>query len=118
MQAIAAGKGDIASIGLEPIIQGYEKGVRMTAFLSRDPHLQQVLGVLDGSPIRTLADFKGTTIGELSLGQPGEIYTSVMLAGAGLTRATTRSRRSASARKRSRRSPAAASPARRFPGPN
>jgi NitT/TauT family transport system substrate-binding protein len=83
-QAIAAGKGDIASIGLEPIIQGYEKGVRMTAFLARDPHLQQVLGVLDTSPIHTLADFKGTTIGELTLGQPGEIYTGVMLAGAGL----------------------------------
>jgi NitT/TauT family transport system substrate-binding protein len=84
VQAIAAGKGDIASIGLEPIIQGYEKGVRMVAFLARDPHLQQVLGVLDNSPIHTLADFKGTTIGELTLGQPGEIYTKVMLEGAGL----------------------------------
>ena len=84
VQAVAAGKGDIGSIGLEPIIQGYEKGVRMVAFLARDPHLQQVLGVLDNSPIHTLADFKGTTIGELTLGQPGEIYTSVMLAGAGL----------------------------------
>jgi NitT/TauT family transport system substrate-binding protein len=84
VQAVEAGKGDIASIGLEPIIQGYEKGVRMVAFLARDPHLQQVLGVLDDSPIHTLADFKGTTIGELTLGQPGEIYTGQMLAGAGL----------------------------------
>jgi NitT/TauT family transport system substrate-binding protein len=84
IQALASGKGDIASIGLEPMLQGYEKGLRMTAFLARDPHLQQVLGVLDNSPIHTLADFKGTTIGELTLGQPGEIYTKVMLAGAGL----------------------------------
>jgi NitT/TauT family transport system substrate-binding protein len=84
IQALASGKGDVASIGLEPMLQGYEKGLRMTAFLARDPHLQQVLGVLEGSPIHTLADFKGTTIGELTLGQPGEIYTKVMLAGAGL----------------------------------
>jgi ABC-type nitrate/sulfonate/bicarbonate transport system substrate-binding protein len=42
-----------------------------------------VLGVLDDSPIRTLAGFKGTTIGELTLGQSSEYYTNVMLAGAG-----------------------------------
>jgi NitT/TauT family transport system substrate-binding protein len=84
VQAVGSGKGDIAGVGTEPIIQGYEKGVRLMAFFSRNPHLQQVLGVLDSSPIRTLADFKGATIGQLALGQPGTIYTSVMLAGAGL----------------------------------
>jgi NitT/TauT family transport system substrate-binding protein len=84
VQLVAAGKGDIGGVGTEPIIQGYEKGVRLMAFMSRDPHLQQVLGVLDDSPIRTLADFKGATIGQLALGQPGTIYTGVMLAGAGL----------------------------------
>jgi NitT/TauT family transport system substrate-binding protein len=84
VQIVAAGKGDIGGVGTEPIIQGYEKGVRLVAFFSRNPHLQQVLGVLDDSPIRTLADFKGATIGQLALGQPGTIYTGVMLAGAGL----------------------------------
>jgi NitT/TauT family transport system substrate-binding protein len=84
VQAVGAGKGDIGGVGTEPIIQGYEKGLRLQAFFSRDPHLQQVLAVLDDSPIRTLADFKGATIGQLALGQPGTIYTSVMLAGAGL----------------------------------
>jgi NitT/TauT family transport system substrate-binding protein len=84
VQAVASGKGDIAAMGFEPVIQGYEKGLRMVGFFARNPHLQQVLGVLDNSPIRSLADFKGTTIGELSLGQSGEIYTRVMLAGAGL----------------------------------
>ena len=84
VQSVGAGKADIGAVGTEPLIQGYEHGVRMMAFFSRDPHLQQVIGVLDSSPIRTLADFKGASIGELSLGQSGEYYTNVMLAGAGL----------------------------------
>jgi NitT/TauT family transport system substrate-binding protein len=84
VQSVAAGKGDIAAVGFEPVIQGYEKGLRMVAFFARNPHLQQVLGVLDNSPIRSLADFKGKTIGEINLGNNGEVYTRVMLAGAGL----------------------------------
>jgi NitT/TauT family transport system substrate-binding protein len=84
VQSIGAGRGDIGAVGIEPIIQGYEHGVRLIEFLTRDPRLQQVLAVLDSSPIRTLADFKGATIGQLALGQPGTIFTGVMLAGAGL----------------------------------
>jgi NitT/TauT family transport system substrate-binding protein len=83
-QAIAAGKGDVGAVGFEPVIIGYEKGLRLTAFMARNPALGQTLGVLDDSPIHTLADFKGTTIGELSLGQPGEVITKALLAGAGL----------------------------------
>ena len=84
VQLVAAGKGDLASGNITGNILGYERGVRMTAFLSRGPNLQGVLGVLANSPIHTLADFKGKTIGETSIGQPGEVFTSVMLAGAGL----------------------------------
>jgi NitT/TauT family transport system substrate-binding protein len=84
IQAVAAGKGDIAAGNLNGIVVGYDKGVRMTAFLSRGPHLQGVLGVLASSSIHSLADFKGKTIGETSLGQPGEIFTAALLAGAGL----------------------------------
>lgn len=84
VQAVAAGKGDIASINVDGIILGYEKGVRMTTFLTHGPRFQDVLGVLDASPIRTLADFKGKVIGETSIGQPGEVFTRALLAGAGL----------------------------------
>jgi NitT/TauT family transport system substrate-binding protein len=84
LQAIAAGKGDIASVAIEPVVIGYEKGLRMVDFIARNPGLGQTLGVLDDSPIHTLADFKGATIGELSLGQPGEVITRSLLAGAGL----------------------------------
>jgi ABC-type nitrate/sulfonate/bicarbonate transport system substrate-binding protein len=86
VQFVAAGKADVASINSDPIILGYDKGVRMTAFLSHSPRFQDVLGVLAASPIRTLAGFKGKVIGETSVGQPGEIFTRALLAGAGLSR--------------------------------
>jgi NitT/TauT family transport system substrate-binding protein len=83
-QLVASGKGDICSISTEPIIQGYDKGLRLQAFFSRDPQYLWVLAVLADSPIRTLADFKGTTLGEYSPGSPAEISTNAMLQGAGL----------------------------------
>ncbi len=84
VQAVATGKADIASINSDPIVLGYEKGVRMTAFLSHSPRFQDVLAVPASSPIRTLAGFKGKAIGETSIGQPGEVFTRALLAGAGL----------------------------------
>ena len=86
IQAVAAGKGDIGSINIDGVLLGYEKGVRMVDFLSKGPHFQDVLGVPDGSPIRTLDGFRGKTIGETSIGQPGEVFTRALLAGAGLSR--------------------------------
>ncbi len=84
VQAVAAGKGDIASVNTDGIILGYAKGVRMTAFLAHGPRFQDVLAVLKASPIHTLGDFRGKVIGETSIGQPGEVFTRVLLAGTGL----------------------------------
>lgn len=83
-QLVAGGKADICSLAIEPIIQGYDKGLRLQAFFSRDPVYDYALGVLEDSPIKTLADFKGTVIGEISAGSPSEISTNSMLTGAGL----------------------------------
>jgi NitT/TauT family transport system substrate-binding protein len=83
-QLCASGKADICGQAVEPLFLGYQKGLRLQAFFVRDPQNDQVLGVLDGSPIRTLADFKGTTIGEFVVGSPGEVYANFMFAGAGL----------------------------------
>jgi NitT/TauT family transport system substrate-binding protein len=83
-QLVASGKADICSLALEPIIQGYEKGVHLTAFFARDPHYEFVVGVLADSPIKSLADFKGQSIGEISPGSGAEVSTNNMLAGAGL----------------------------------
>jgi NitT/TauT family transport system substrate-binding protein len=85
-QLVASGKGDVCSISTEPIIQGYDKGLRLQAFFSRDPQYLWVLAVPADSPIHTLADFKGTTLGEYSPGSPAEISTNAMLEGAGLKR--------------------------------
>jgi NitT/TauT family transport system substrate-binding protein len=85
-QLVASGKGDVCSIALEPIIQGYDKGVRMTAFFARDPNYEYVLAVPADSPIKTLADFKGQSIGEYSPGSGAEVSTNSMLEGAGLKR--------------------------------
>jgi NitT/TauT family transport system substrate-binding protein len=53
-------------------------------FFSRVHEYEYVLAVLDDSPIRTLADFKGKDIGEINVGSTSEISANDMLAGAGL----------------------------------
>ncbi len=86
LQALAGGKGDIASGNVNGMLQGYAKGLRMTAVFSRSPSFLDVTAVLDASPIRTLADFKGKTLGERAVGLPTEVYSGQLLAGAGLKR--------------------------------
>jgi NitT/TauT family transport system substrate-binding protein len=84
-QAVADSEADIATTSLEPALLGYGKGLRLQAFFSRDPQYEFVLAVPTDSPIRTLADFKGKTIGELTPNSTAEIVTAT-LAGAGLKR--------------------------------
>lgn len=83
-QLLASGKGDIGAQALEPLIAGYEKGVRLQAFFMRTPKSQYTLGVLDDSPIKALTDFKGALIGEYSAGSSAEDYVNDMLFGVGL----------------------------------
>jgi NitT/TauT family transport system substrate-binding protein len=85
--ACSSGAGDVCPIGIEPVFTGYAQGVRMQAFLARAARYTYVLAVLDASPIATLADFKGTTVGvhTLGLGQlSGQVAVTSMLATAGL----------------------------------
>jgi NitT/TauT family transport system substrate-binding protein len=86
VQLVASGKGDVTPASFEPVIIGYDKGIRLTSFLARDPQYQYALGVLADSPIRTLADFRGKQIGEYSAGSAAELSTNAMLLGAGLKR--------------------------------
>jgi ABC-type nitrate/sulfonate/bicarbonate transport system substrate-binding protein len=83
-QLVATGKADLAALSVEPVLAGYEKGLRLQLFLSRQRWYSYVLGVPADSPIRTLADFKGTVIGELNTGNPGEVMANSILSGAGL----------------------------------
>jgi NitT/TauT family transport system substrate-binding protein len=85
-QLVASGHADICSLAFEPIVQGYEKGLKLQYFLGSDPRFVNVMGALESSPIRTLADFKGKDIGEASPASPAETTANAMLAGAGLKR--------------------------------
>jgi NitT/TauT family transport system substrate-binding protein len=85
-QLLASGKGDIGAQALEPLISGYSKGVHLLAFFMRTPKSQYALGVVDSSPIKTLAQFKGTTLGEYSVRSAAEDYVNSMLSQAGLTK--------------------------------
>ena len=83
-QLVASGKADIYAAAVEPVMSGWQHGLRLQFFFSRDPQFSLVLGVLDDSPIKTLADFKGATLGTTSAGGPTEVAAASMLAGAGL----------------------------------
>ena len=66
------------------MLAGYVKGLHLQLFFSRVARYNYVLAVLDDSPIKRLADFKGTTIGELNAASASELSAESMLAGAGL----------------------------------
>jgi NitT/TauT family transport system substrate-binding protein len=83
-QLVGIGKGDLASITAEAVIQGYDKGLKLEYFFAHAARFSNVLAVPDDSPIHTLADFKGKNIGEINAGSAGEVLAQVMLGGAGL----------------------------------
>jgi NitT/TauT family transport system substrate-binding protein len=84
-QLVSIGKADVASLSVEPVLQGYEKGLRLTFFLSRQARYSYVMAVTSDSPIRLIGDFKNAQIGEPNTGSAAEVSSRSMLAGAGLT---------------------------------
>ena len=85
-QLAGSGKADICATSIEPTIQGYSKGLRLQIFFSRVATYEYLLAVLDDSPIKTLAEFKGKDIGEPNAASATEVSANDMLAGAGLRR--------------------------------
>jgi NitT/TauT family transport system substrate-binding protein len=83
-QEVAIGKGDVCTGFVEPVILGYPKGLHLVIFLNHNARFDYRLAVLDESPIKRLADFKGANIGEITHGGTGEIPADVTLSGAGL----------------------------------
>jgi NitT/TauT family transport system substrate-binding protein len=83
-QLVASGKADVFSGPVEPVVAGYDKGVRLQAFLARQARYAYVLAVPADSPIKSLADFKGAVLAETTVASPGEVIVKSMLAGAGL----------------------------------
>jgi len=85
MQACSSGKADICPIGIEPVITRRDEGIRLKMFLSRASKFGYVIAVPQDSPIKTLADFKGKTLGvHSSSGTSGVAATTSSLSEAGL----------------------------------
>jgi NitT/TauT family transport system substrate-binding protein len=86
---VSAGKGDLCPIGAEPVVTGYEVGVLLKMFMARMGTYTYVLCVLDDSPIQSLADFRGATIGIHQIGArplSGQIAVETALQAAGLAK--------------------------------
>ncbi len=79
--------GTICPIGIEPVLTGYEQGLHLEMFMTRSSHFAYVVAVLDSSPIKTLADFRGKRIGTHILGSAasGVMTTQSSLQTVGLT---------------------------------
>ena len=86
LEACASGGADICPIGIERLFTGYELGQHAQLFLAWASRYTYVLAVPEDSPIRTLAGFKGATIGVHEVGptSTGQATVTSMLFGAGL----------------------------------
>jgi NitT/TauT family transport system substrate-binding protein len=86
LQACADNTADICPIGIERMFTGYELGIHAQLFLAWASRYTYVLAVLDDSPIKTLTDFKGASIGVHELGptSTGQATVTSMLGNAGL----------------------------------
>ena len=81
----AHGQADICPMGIEAGISGYPNGDELKMFLTRASKFGYVIAVLDSSPIKTLADLKGKTIGVHSItGTSPILATQSSLATVGL----------------------------------
>jgi NitT/TauT family transport system substrate-binding protein len=68
MQLVAAGNADIGIITNEPLILGYEKGLRGKMFFVHQRPLNYYIGVPADSSIQSLSDLKGKNIGVSNMG--------------------------------------------------
>lgn len=62
-QITASGGADVGQVTQEPLIQGYEKGIRGKIFYTQFTRLIYHLAVPADSPIKSIADLKGKKIG-------------------------------------------------------
>jgi NitT/TauT family transport system substrate-binding protein len=83
-QLVASGKADVCVLSFDPLLIGYDKGLHLQAFLSRQSRYSYMLAVLSDSPVHTLSDLKGKTVGEPTFGGSTEALVRSILGGAGL----------------------------------
>ena len=87
-QLASAGQVDISTNTYEPIIAGYQAGLRGKVFFQVNRRLTYYISVLEGSRIQTLADLKGATLGAASMGSTAIPVARIMLKRAGVDPST------------------------------
>jgi NitT/TauT family transport system substrate-binding protein len=85
-EVCSSGAGDLCPMGVEVLLTGYERGIRLQLFLARERRFTYVLCVPEESPVRSIADLKGGAIGVhiLGPGGAGQVAIDSMMAAAGL----------------------------------
>jgi NitT/TauT family transport system substrate-binding protein len=68
MQLVAAGNADVGVLTIEPLILGYDKGLRGRMFFAPQKPLNYYVAVPEESPVKSLNDLKGKNIGVSNLG--------------------------------------------------
>jgi NitT/TauT family transport system substrate-binding protein len=83
-QALQSGSADLGVTNPEVIMQVREQGGSLVAFQTLRRSNGNTVNVLQDSPIRTLADLRGKTIGGVSWGGGGGLYLTKVLADMGI----------------------------------
>ncbi len=85
LSSCSSGQSDICPEPIEPLLEHYDDGVRLKMFLSSASAFHVVIAVPEDSPIKTLADLKGKSIGvHLATGASGLFPTQSALAAVGV----------------------------------
>jgi NitT/TauT family transport system substrate-binding protein len=85
LQAILAGSVDLGGPIPDPVIQSHDKGITKAIFVYEYVRSNTgSIAVLDGSPIRSIADVRGKKIGAQSLGSGDILTTNAMLSSVGV----------------------------------
>ena len=85
MQLVAAGNADVGVLTVEPLILGYEKGLRGKMFFVHQKPLNYYIAVPEASPIKSVADLKGKTIGVSNMGSAAVPVVASMMKSVGAT---------------------------------
>ena len=83
-QIAAAGQADIASVTVEPAINGYEKGIHGKVIMRTNNQLIYYIAVPEDSPIKRAEDLKGKKIGVANFGSSAVPVVRSILRHAGI----------------------------------
>lgn len=84
LQLLAAGQADAALATIEPLISGYDKGMRGKAFVRLTNKMIYYIAVPADSKIQRIEDLKGATVGVANLGGAAVAMTKAILRSGGV----------------------------------